>query len=108
MPEPGPSKLTASNGDPLVIRERNIRNELHSIVTQNDEGDIEELKLRPTKPFLEAINSFVLRVVIECAQNAMDENRSTVMPGDLHYIRSQVFDDEDEGEDRVSGEESDG
>jgi len=71
-------------GLPIFIIVNQIKKFCHNEVQeQTEEGDILDLKLRPTQKFMDRINKVVMDLIEESIANARQKDRMDLLPDDV-------------------------
>ena len=77
-------RIDKETGDPILVITNQVKLFCHKEVSeQTEDGDIVELKMRPTVQFLQKFNERVLDLLTECIQHARLEDRTELMPQDV-------------------------
>lgn len=84
--DPATQKLETQSGYPRLIRERNLRSFCHETPVQDDEGNVELVKVRTTTEFVEIFNIIVVRLAEASANNALKGDRTTIMESDVQPL----------------------
>lgn len=88
-------RVDKETGLPIFVIENSIKNFCHQNVSeQTDDGDVIEVKMRPTMPFFQKLNAHIVRLVEESIMNAREDDRTNLKPEDV-----PLFGDEEEEDD---------
>ena len=86
----GTQKLETPSGYPRLIRERNLRNICHGTTFQDANGNVLKAKMRPTSEFMDHFNRAVVRLAEAAINNALNDDRSTIMPQDIQSVTELI------------------
>jgi hypothetical protein len=72
------------NGYPMLVITSNLKRFCHEMVDdQTEDGDVYEVKMRPTTPFLSKFNETIFQLLIASIQSARSDNRTNMAPEDI-------------------------
>lgn len=69
--------------DDWFINLNAVKRVYQSILTEDEEGELIEIKMQGTPEFREKFNDFVFDALSTCITNALEEGRRTLWPEDV-------------------------
>lgn len=82
-------------GLPIFLVEYNVKKFCHREITeQTEDGDVVDVKMRPTTQFLQKLNERIFDLLELSIQNAREDDRTNLMINDV----PSLYDEDDEEE----------
>jgi len=83
--------------EPIIVISNSVKKLCHTLVEEtNEDGDVFTVKMRPTQPFLDALNRKALDLLEESIVSARANNRTTVMIDDVPDYDPEIYEDDED------------